>query len=392
MRTRVPGRGHRRDGSRRSERPHLLMIDELVSDPRYGAGYPRAEKLVEAIVAAGWTVTFYPMIASNAEVRWMRGRFTSDVRVMDGNGARPLARLMRTSIGRFDGVLVSRPDTALAFNALCDRVPAFLEGTYYIYDAEALVAPRERSRRELLGFPFSPSQYRQALDDELRLLGRANAIAAVSPLDAEIFEKSTTASVHVVNHRIDAKPGQRTFDDRSDLLFIGRLAGDPLRSPNIDSLLWFVNDVMPALDRHLGTAYRLHVIGLVISPEIEALASDRVVLHGVVDALDAMYDRCRVFVAPTRFAAGIAIKVLEAFGAGLPCVVTPVLAAQLGVIDAEDVLIGSDADAFAGACLRLYREPALWTSVRRKALAKIESDFSAASFDRSVVALLGAAR
>ncbi|MEG8026173.1 glycosyltransferase family 4 protein [Sphingomonas aurantiaca] len=126
------------------------------------------------------------------------------------------------------------------------------------------------------------------------------------------------APVFVLPHPVAIRAGTAPFGDRQDFLFVGRLTGSSSQSPNIDSVTWFLTAVMPVLDSLIGTGYRLHVVGRVESAEIEALASDRVVLHGVVEDLQPLYDRCRVFVAPTRYAAGIPLKVVEAMGEGFP--------------------------------------------------------------------------
>jgi len=55
----------------------------------------------------------------------------------------------------------------------------------------------------------------------------------------------------------------------------------------------------------------------------------RVTLRGPVTDLTPLYDSHRVFVAPTRFAAGVPYKVHEAASFGLPVVATDLLRRQL---------------------------------------------------------------
>jgi glycosyltransferase involved in cell wall biosynthesis len=307
---------------------------------------------------------------------------------MSSNGRRALTRLIRTGVGAFDAVLVSRPATVEVFRSICAEVPGFLESTFRIYDAEALFAPREERRRALFGYPSAPLEHERALSSELELLQGADAITAVSAADAQIFQARTSAAVHVISHKIAVDPAANGFADRRDLLFVGRLGGARDLSPNVDSLVWFVDEVMPLLDQRLGSDYRLQVVGLVASQAVEQLASERVVLNGLVDDVSALYARCRLFIAPTRFAAGIPLKVLEAFGMGIPCVVTPIVAEQIGVSIERTMLVGDDAAGFADACFSLYTDAALWNSVRTQALKQLDRDYSSAAFDDSVRALL----
>src|SRR5207253_7021477 len=87
-------------------------------------------------------------------------------------------------------------------------------------------------------------------------------------------------------------------------------------------------------------------------------------LLGAVEDLVPLYNRARVFIAPTRFSAGVPLKVYEAAAHGLPVVATDLLARQLGWEPGEDLLAApaSDPDAFASACARLHDDADLWQS------------------------------
>ena len=52
--------------------------------------------------------------------------------------------------------------------------------------------------------------------------------------------------------------------------------------------------------------------------------------HSDVDDLTPLYEDARVFVAPTRYSAGISLKVIEAAARGVPIVCTPLVSRQLG--------------------------------------------------------------
>lgn len=132
----------------------------------------------------------------------------------------------------------------------------------------------------------------------------------------------------------------------------------------------------------------LNIVGTVESEAIKALASPHVVLHGPVPDLAAVYDRSRLLVAPTRYAAGVPRKVHDAAAHGLPCVVTELIASLLGWTHEEAVLVGRDADAFADQVVRLYTDEAVWRRIRAGALQKLETDCAPAAFDTAVGRLL----
>jgi glycosyltransferase involved in cell wall biosynthesis len=80
-------------------------------------------------------------------------------------------------------------------------------------------------------------------------------------------------------------------------------------------------------------------------------------------------------VAPHRFAAGVPLKVIEAMAHGLPCVVSELLARQLGATADVHLLVASDVESFAAATIRLYTDEALWSTVQRGGLQFIAERF-----------------
>ena len=81
-----------------------------------------------------------------------------------------------------------------------------------------------------------------------------------------------------------------------------------------------------------------------------------------------------VFVAPSRFAAGLPHKVHEAAARGIPVVATSLLAEQLGWRDGQ-IAIADDAEEFATRCVELYQDQDVWNSMHVLATFTFECDF-----------------
>ncbi len=371
-----------------SDRHHVLMVDDLLPDPTFGAGYPRAFAILRVLVEAGHAVDYYPMYALPVDRRRMEAVFKGAVRFHPGQGARGLRRLLWRDGARYHVLFVSRPIPMAAFLQARWR-PAHNADVPVIYDAEAVLAPREQRRRALFGPAWSDADYRAALAAELELARGARAVTAVGQADATLIRSTLDMPVFVLPHPIATRLEAPGPDGRSDFLFVGRLTGPAAQSPNVDSVSWFVTEVMPRLDRLLGAGYKLHVVGKVDAPDIAALASERMVLHGVVDDLRPLYDSCRVFVAPTRYAAGIPLKVVEAMGEGIACVATPLLARQL---DTTALATGESANDFARQCARLYRDDRAWLTAQAAGFAHVRHGFSPAAFDRTLAQVIGSKR
>ncbi len=74
---------------------------------------------------------------------------------------------------------------------------------------------------------------------------------------------------------------------------------------------------------------------------------------------------------------------------GLPVVATPIAAEGMGLRDGVDVLIAEDAERFAEAILRLYRDEALWLTLSEAGLANVEAHFSFAAARSALASALG---
>jgi glycosyltransferase involved in cell wall biosynthesis len=115
-----------------------------------------------------------------------------------------------------------------------------------------------------------------------------------------------------------------------------------------------------------------------------------VVLAGAVDDPAELYESHRVFVAPTRYAAGIPYKIHEAASYGLPVVATDLLCRQLGWQDGVQIADGgmNDPALFADQIVRLYRSEELWNTLRDGALRAVEEQNSKSVFQERLSAIL----
>jgi glycosyltransferase involved in cell wall biosynthesis len=184
-------------------------------------------------------------------------------------------------------------------------------------------------------------------------------------------------------------PTPQGFDERAGLLFVGAFHAKQ-HSPNSDSVCWFSTEIWPRIRARLGAPIDFSVAGSHPPPRVRELAAEGVKVLPDVEDLAALYDRARVFVAPTRFAGGIPYKVHHAAAHGLPVVCTSLLANQLGWKHEQELLAADDAEGFAACCCRLYQDPLLWDRLRRGALARIEAECSARAFDGAVRSALAA--
>ena len=172
---------------------------------------------------------------------------------------------------------------------------------------------------------------------------------------------------------------RKPFGERRDLVFVGGFQ----HPPNVDAVLWFVNDVFPRVRAALpGIVF--HVIGSKAPKNILELAHDGVQVHGFVEDIAPFMDGCRLALAPLRYGAGVKGKINMAMSHGLPVVATTPAAEGMHARDGEDLLVADAPEDFAAAIVRAYGDAALWKKLSDNGLANVREHFS---FDAARAAL-----
>lgn len=354
-------------------RKRMLFIDDRIPDPALGSGYPRSNKMLSALVDLDYDITFFPLLNPEKPEPVTSGFQQKNVEVFYSYKPTMLdfEAFFRKRIGYYDIALVSRPHNMKEVGKILKKDP----GLNIIYDAEAIFALREIGFLELEGKNVREEKKEDIIKKEVELTQMADGVIAVSKNEKNIFEKYGARNVSVVGHLIEAKPSKTDFEERRDILFVGSIL--PF-SPNEDSVIYFVREIFPLIKKKIDC--KLYIAGTNKSDVVWKLNSEDIKILGRVDDLTHYYDSCRVFVAPTRYAAGIPHKVEEASAHGIPSVVTSLIGGQLGWNDGEQVLIGSDADNFAEKIISLYSDKKLWEKISHNTVEVIKKNCSHKAF------------
>ena len=368
------------------KKPRVLFIDDRVPHTWLGSGFPRARAILLALLKQNCFITFYPFSVFDESWTSVYSDMPGEVEFMVGYGPPLLEPFLRNRRGYYDAIFVSRPHNMKLLQPVLDAHRDWFENTEIIYDAEAIFVTREITQRQLSGTPLTAEEIEALLQDEVDLAGTADSVVAVSNSDADIFRKHGIEKVHVIGHSLDVAPTKREFDDRCGFLFVGAIHEET--SPNGDSVIWFLEEILPRIQAALGKDVPVTIAGVNTSERIRRLAGPSVCITGHVADLTQLYDAARVFIAPTRYAAGIPHKVHEAAARGLPIVATPLLATQLGWLDGEPFLVAGDADTFATKCVQLHTDSTLWMKVRSSGLERAQSECSREAFEEYVAAVL----
>lgn len=384
VRNAVLAREHR-DG-----RKKILVIEDRLPLRSLGSGYVRSNDIIRTMARLGYQVTVFPVLSRETTLVERSRDFPESVELIDTRDLSHFADFIQERAGYYDLVWVGRTHNMARLLPIMNETSRYLPVDGTILDTEVVAAPRSLERAEVLGLNPPSGSLEELLREELECARYCRRVVAVSDHDASLIRRVDYENVSVLGHSLRPRPTARAFAERHDLLFVGALHDE--ESPNYDSLLWLLRDVMPILDPLLPPDIVLTVAGYVHpSVDVSIFAHyPRVNLVGALKDLTPLYDRHRIFVAPTRFAGGLPYKIHEAASFGLPVVATELLAEEVGWENGQQIMSASSRDpaAFAQAIARLYHDKALWSRVRQGALEEIGRDCSPKRFENSLEEIL----
>ncbi|MCT7989014.1 glycosyltransferase family 4 protein [Laspinema olomoucense] len=242
----------------------------------------------------------------------------------------------------------------------------------------------------LRGEEPSPQQVQQLIEQEVKLASGCDRIISVSEQEKQQFVTNGLSNTEVLGHALQIFPTLNTFGQRKDILFVGAIY--EIDSPNADSVKWFAQDIFPKVQERLGQEIRLIIAGNntveQLIEEIGQLGNPSIQMLGKVDNLTRLYNNARLFVAPTRFAAGIPLKVYEAAAYGISIVTTSLIAKQLGWQHEVEILVADNPEKLAAECVKLYQDELLWQKLRSNALSRIQTEGSPSLFSEKLKSIL----
>lgn len=376
----LEARTHRRGAKR------ILYLDDRVPHIQLGSGFPRSNRILGALVEMGAQVSCYSLNFPEEEWQSVYHDIPGDVEVILERGRAGLEKFLRERVGCYDVIYISRPHNLATLKAVLDRNPQLAGQAKIVYDAEALFSLRQIESLRLQGKTVSAQTQQRLIDEEVQLAQGCHSIISVSERERREFVRGGHKDVYVLGHTLDATPTPNNFDARKDILFVGAL--HEFDSPNADSVIWFSKKILPAIRKKLGENVKFLVAGN-IAPRIRAqLETASVSVLGQVEDLTDLYNNARLFVAPTRFSAGIPHKVHEAAAQGLPVVATSLIGTQLSWSHEQEILLADDEKGFAAECVRLYQGRQIWNRLRQNALMRIETECAPEAFLKCLKAIV----
>jgi glycosyltransferase involved in cell wall biosynthesis len=197
---------------------------------------------------------------------------------------------------------------------------------------------------------------------EASVASRANLVFAAPNdakelIDAGVDRAKISDTFHLGDDAQLELP-ELSFDStRKKLMYVGFLGWEP----NVQGLLWFIEEVWPRLvQRHPDLEF--DIVGKNPDQRLQGAAAAwaGIRLTGFVADLQTVYRDSRVSVAPLLFGSGMKVKVLDAMARGIPTVTTPVGAEGIEAEDGRHLLIADEPGLMADRISALLEDAEQW--------------------------------
>jgi len=227
---------------------------------------------------------------------------------------------------------------------------------------------------------------RRLLAFEAEIAAKVDATLFVSEDEAALFRARVGVAgvrVHALSNGVDLD----CFSPDADFARVpaeGHDLGGPLvvfvgamdYRPNIDAARWFVAHVWPRVREAVPSA-RFFVVGSKPGTHTLALGTTPgVTVIGRVADVRPYLAAADIVVAPLQIARGMQNKVLEAMAMARAVVATPQAREGIAAEPGRDLLIESDAPAFAATCLALLADPGRAATIGHAARSRMEAAYT----------------
>ncbi len=291
------------------------------------------------------------------------------IRVASPRRYRSVMDFLEKGDDEFDFVLLSDIYTASRY---LEKARARFPRAGLIFDTVDLHYLRVYREAKLYGSKPALTRALSIKRKELAAVRAADLTLTVSSEEKAVLLKECPKSrIHVLSGIYEAVPVSNPYRDRRDILFVGSFE----HAPNIDAVEYFAGEIFPRILSRRPDI-RLFVVGSHPPRRILDLASKNIIITGYVSDLEALFQACRISVAPLRFGAGIKGKILTSLSYGVPVLTTPLGAEGMDLQAGTEILIAHDPEDFARRLILLYGDEKQWNRMSRRGLEIIKKRFS----------------
>lgn len=214
--------------------------------------------------------------------------------------------------------------------------------------------------------------YKKMKKEELKMLSMSELVIVNNNKDAKLLKSDGFSEDKILvaaPYYDDYAKIQRDSGLKKDIIFWGSMK----RIENEQSALWFIDNVMPILK---DMDVRFVVVGSEPSARLRKRENERIKIAGFVQDVSDYFIKGLCLAAPLQMGAGIKVKILEAFSAGIPVLTNDIGIEGIPARDGKEYLHCETPKEYALAIRRLYTDCGLERKLSQNARLLVEKEFN----------------
>ena len=318
----------------------ILYIDDSLPDPSLGIGLGRAKSIIDELLGRNCFVTHVSTSIEKNELTQIDEMFhcnNKNIEFIKYCDLQKIRFVLSTRENFYDYVVVSRKFNIQYYLSLFKNV---LGKHKTVFDIEALYSLRDFILKKPLGFgAVDYDEYLKSEDylQESADWAQADRLWFASKVEMQIYQRSSENTLpsyevgHVLVGEMDKTP--LAFENRRGLVFIGTVYEKS--SPNADSLELLISRLIPDIRKSKLKDEPFYIIGNIFEDSIKKKVESYCKTDPNTFFLPSLEDMrpilslAKVFIAPTRIAAGIPHKLTSPAQYGIPIITSDLIAQQV---------------------------------------------------------------
>lgn len=199
-----------------------------------------------------------------------------------------------------------------------------------------------------------------------------NTCTFISEKDKVFFEKNNykiKCELIPLGYNFNEKNIKKLKKNR--IVFTGKMD----YQPNIDAVIWFVNNVFTLIEKEINEV-EFYIVGKNPTRDVLKLAKKNVIVTGMVDDVNKYIDESALIVIPLLSGGGVKIKLLEALGRGNIVVTTKKGTEGTKFQNKKHVLIENNSELFANKCIDVLKNRENYVDLVKNSKKIIEEEYS----------------
>jgi glycosyltransferase involved in cell wall biosynthesis len=201
--------------------------------------------------------------------------------------------------------------------------------------------------------PYDVCRLEAIKDQETSLLKRFDKIITLTENDMNVLSES------IPSGKIYVSPATIKFDEKQNRVFSpfrNKLVfmGSSIHLPNKEGIQWFINSVMPIIEKEIPDIY-LDIIGSWDNQFIKEYSRKNVNFIGFIEDLTSAV-RSSLLIVPVRIGSGMRLKIIEAINNLVPFITTTIGVEGLDFENDRECIIADTPESFANGIVRLSKD------------------------------------